>query len=118
MAYYPADSCAISPPAFLLKQILCSIEIEPKPVACTLAQQQECTNNQFRCNNGNCLTVAWLCDGDDDCGDYSDERCGKKNLFFFLYSVVTIAILFLCKDGRLGRWEIFKPHSRPRQWRI
>ena len=27
----------------------------------------------FLCDNGNCVNTHWLCDGDDDCGDMSDE---------------------------------------------
>ncbi|XP_011296732.1 vitellogenin receptor [Fopius arisanus] len=28
----------------------------------------------FRCNNGRCLASFFRCDGDNDCGDFSDER--------------------------------------------
>ena len=34
-----------------------------------------CTNSQFKCPNGLCISKNWLCDGDDDCSDNSDEKC-------------------------------------------
>ena len=37
-----------------------------------------CNSNQFACNNGHCEPENYVCDGDNDCGDNSDEDgCGK-----------------------------------------
>lgn len=33
-----------------------------------------CEPNEFRCNNKKCVSKAWRCDYDDDCGDGSDEE--------------------------------------------
>jgi hypothetical protein len=34
---------------------------------------RECDDIQFKCNNGVCVYRAFVCDGDNDCGDMSDE---------------------------------------------
>ena len=33
-----------------------------------------CDSDQFQCGNGGCIPASYQCDGDDDCGDMSDER--------------------------------------------
>lgn len=33
----------------------------------------ECSARQFRCNSGVCIQISYVCDGDPDCSDSSDE---------------------------------------------
>ncbi|XP_072338994.1 low-density lipoprotein receptor-related protein 8-like isoform X4 [Scyliorhinus torazame] len=35
---------------------------------------EECSENEFLCRNGHCVSAAMLCNGIDDCNDQSDER--------------------------------------------
>ncbi|XP_078577923.1 procollagen C-endopeptidase enhancer 1-like [Branchiostoma floridae x Branchiostoma japonicum] len=38
------------------------------------AAAQLCTVSEFECANGGCIPNNWICDGDNDCGDMSDEQ--------------------------------------------
>lgn len=40
------------------------------------AAPRECEEDEFQCQNGYCIRSLWHCDGDNDCGDNSDEQCG------------------------------------------
>lgn len=33
-----------------------------------------CDENQFECANSKCIPITYICDGENDCGDSSDEQ--------------------------------------------
>jgi len=38
-----------------------------------VATAGHCLNEDFKCNNGQCILLAVRCDGDENCNDGSDE---------------------------------------------
>lgn len=57
---------------------------------------RHCPLDEFQCNNTLCKPLGWKCDGEDDCGDNSDENpeeCGEN-----LCVLVTVWTLSLTQD--------------------
>ena len=63
-----------------------------------LAQRVTCADDELQCNQGQCITRRWLCDGDSDCPNGEDElncKSGKKLLTWDTTLVCFHIIVFL-----------------------
>lgn len=49
---------------------------------CALSDPVPCDADEYQCFNWQCIRASFYCDGDDDCGDRSDEPfwCGMSDL--------------------------------------
>lgn len=49
---------------------------------------RKCTDSEFKCTNGICIVGTWVCDGEKDCGDGSDEDLGVCREYTSILSIL------------------------------
>lgn len=69
-----------------------------------LLDAKTCSDDQFTCDNQNCIPSRWKCDGDPDCADSSDE---KRCLTTIRPIPVCSGKMFRCTEGTCvqGHWR-------------
>ena len=84
-------------------------------------QRELCSDNQYRCPGGECISSSFICDGDNDCSDGADEvncpRCrNAERPFYCPLSDYCVSINWVCdgeKDCRHGEDEENCDKQRP-----
>ena len=55
---------------------------------------RSCTEHEFRCSDGSCVTLTWKCDLERDCIDGSDElECGECDKYIHS-NIVTMGFIW------------------------
>ena len=85
-----------------------------------------CKQNEFMCNNGQCIPSHWRCDGHNDCIDYSDEDnciqiCNEQGMVSKFLTQKSRIFSFLKKKIGSGlKWTVLgqSGQSRGLNWTV
>ena len=70
---------------------------------------------EYQCSSGTCIPSEYTCDGQDDCGDHSDEENCRKLLWLYFYiscwnNVLGCISILELKTGKEGISHFFQAH--------
>ncbi|GBN88663.1 hypothetical protein AVEN_152602-1 [Araneus ventricosus] len=61
-------------------EVLVLVSLLAGAFLCYAEASTQCASAEFKCSNGRCITIRYLCDTGNDCGDNSDEQfCAEKS---------------------------------------
>ena len=91
------------PPTVCLWELLIRSIISNPYYVLSLAEMQ-CNTSNFNCSNGalKCIPWLWVCDGEEDCTDGSDEAIGTCGLFLLTIaqkSIISITLMNFFSDN-------------------
>lgn len=77
------------------------------PVSASPTEEPGCSRYfQFGCKNGRCVPAWWKCDGENDCGDWSDEaQCSGALIQTIVLLTTKCFFAFRVVNEKYGRWR-------------